>query len=90
MNKHEKARTAVQRVQKANRKLKEERDPGAALRDALAVYDEHSGDYCRHIVGPEGPCSICDAPALSRSTNCDPFGHHSHVHMTWNPNSSSE
>lgn len=81
-DRQEKARTAVQRVQRTNQRLKEKHDPGAALQDALADYDEHS-EECRHGNDPD-TCKICeDKRRLFRLAPVDEGLHRSHVHHTW-------
>ncbi len=82
MDRNEKARTAVQRAQRTNQRLKEKHDPGAALQDALANYDEHS-EECRHGNAPD-TCKICeDKRRLFWPGPADEGAHRSHVHCTF-------
>lgn len=92
----DKASTAVERVLRTNQRLREkhveeadkvskqagDKAAGDAMRDALEEYDRLSGDYCRHKIGPDGPCAICDAPKPKRQDH-DPSAHVSHVHFGW-------
>ncbi len=80
MDRNEKARTAVQRVQRTNQRLKEKHDPGAALQDALANYDEHSGE-CKHGNAPD-TCKICEDKRRLPGI-VDEGWHRSHVHCTF-------